>query len=227
MIAVILLPSIMKGQTVVLDRNVEKDTAVSRFGPNMPLFTHLYIGFSLATPPSETGAKVKYGLGSNVFRFGVRYKRKVTGIFSTGFDLEYRHTGFTMAQENGKLIPDSVLHEKETYSFYAAGAGVFLRFNFDPHRGNFMGKYIDLYAAADYNFVRSYTAVDKLSTGEIFTGTTSRLKYIEPAGYYASLRLGFSRFLFSATYRLSGYFKAFYNLPELPRINVGVEVGFY
>jgi hypothetical protein len=40
-------------------------------------------------------------------------------------------------------------------------------------------------------------------------------------------RIGIGRWAFTGSYRLSDIFKTPYQMPELPRLTVGVEVGLF
>jgi hypothetical protein len=221
-------------QTVLLEEDRTKDTVPTSFGPNLKNFLHFYLGYGFVAGPSEKGATINYG-SSDRFIFGLRYKRKTGGVYSFGFDLNYHFTSFNLKQNAAKVLPDTILHKKEKFSEGALGFQLYNRINFDRKRGNYMGKFIDAGAGIDW-FSLSHITKDKLPDGSLHSTSTRKLNYVNPVYYYAFLKLGLNRIIFSAGYRLSDLFSDDKNIlvngfpkpyPELPKLLVGIEIGFY
>ena len=57
--------------------------------------------------------------------------------------------------------------------------------------------------------------------------STTRLSYVENISYGFMARLGTNRYALTARYRTSDLFVTGYDLPELPRLVLGVELGLF
>ena len=220
-------------QTKILEVDRKIDTLPKTFGANLKNYLQMYIGYGFVVGQSEKGAAIKYGSSSD-FVLGFRYKRKIGNVYSIGYDLNYHRTSFYLVQNSMKIIPDTILHDKEKFVFNAFGLSLYNRFNFDNHRGNYMGYFLDLGAGGDWDFNIKTVSEDKIN-GNIVTTSTKKLKYVNPYNYYAFTRLGFNKYILSAAYRISDQFidslakvyGSYKNYPELPRIIIGLQIGFY
>lgn len=212
-------------QSVILDETVAVDAPKPKTGPNLRHFHHLFIGFSFAAPEAEKGAAVHYG-SSNCFDFGYRYKLKVSGHYAIGSDLWAGFSNYRMRQEAGKLLPDTVLNGRETLNFSHLSASFYNRINFG-RRGNHVGRFFDagVYGQYVYNYVH-YTR-NKAHDGVVTEVYQKHLPYYEPLNWGLLARIGFNRFVFTGTYRMSGLFKPSYNLPDLPLLQVGMQIGLH
>jgi hypothetical protein len=101
-----------------------------------------------------------------------------------------------------------------------------MRFNYG-RRGNIIGKFIDLCAYGDWTFSASNNTKDKRQNGNHVKTRITHLNYYNSTNYGVLARIGFNRYVFYGSYRLSNMFKSSANFPELPRITVGLQIGFH
>jgi len=227
LIAFILLPLFSaQAQEVLLHRNVSNDMATSKRGPNRTHFNHLYtnLGFITGAPENSTAAII-HGK-STAFHVGYRYKLKLNNYFSTGYELAYSTASFRITQKEGKLVPDAILHKKEALSFQSFTLGVYQRINVG-RRGNHIGNYLDLGAFGGWNVGLKHEYNDETPEGIRIKTQKRGMKYWEPFSYGVMARVGFNRFAVTGSYRLSNVFKEKSNIPELPRVQVGFELGLF
>lgn len=215
-----------KSQTVVMHQDVN-DTVIPTQGPNLKNFTHFYMGYGLIAGQSEgNGSPINYG-SSNNFVLGYRYKYKICNIYSIGLDISLNTYAFNLKQDSSKTFPNKVIHDKEKLNLTNIGLGFYNRINYG-RRGNLIGKFIDLGAYADWTAGANNYTRDKMPNGNIVKTTITKLNYIELFNYGLMGRIGFNRYVFYGTYRLSDIFKSSYpSYSELPRITIGFQVGFH
>jgi len=214
-------------QEVLLHQDVTQDTITPTFGPNYRHFLHSFMAYGTVLGGTEgAGTKIRYG-NSGDFLFGIRYKYRVTNFFSFGADAYYRSLFYSIHQDKLKTFPDKVVNDTERLTFHNLSAGLYMRFNLEKKRGNRVGNFIDLGAYSEWTFRLSQFTKNKLPDGRVVRSTTTGLDYFNALNYGAMARLGFNRWIFFASWRFSDLFKANKNLPELPRLTVGIQVGFY
>jgi len=217
-------------QEVLLEKNVKDNAYSLKEGPNMKKFSHLFFGYEFfASRPDEKGAEIVYGL-STTMNIGYRHKIKIFEFYSIGFNTKYSFKKYNIKQGENKLVPNAVLHDKEKIRFHNAGFELYNRFNIDK-RGNIIGKYLDIGLYANWAFAINHYAKDKVNDennmSELTVVKYSRLKYAKKYSYGLSARVGMNKVSLSAEYRLSDMFKEDYQLPELPRFSIGLELAFY
>lgn len=212
-------------QNVLFEQNVLADTVKSKAGPNLKNYVHFYFGYGIMVGPSDgDGAEISTGASSN-FELGVRYKYKISNLYSFGLNLSYNFYSYRIKQESDKIFPDTIIHDKEKFMLSSLSLGVYNRFNFG-RRGNVIGRYLDLGAYGDWNLIKKHYVKDKID-GQVYKLSVTRLKYVENFGYGVFANLGFNRLVLTFKYRLSDLFKESYNYPELTPYTVGVQVNLY
>lgn len=228
-ILLILISTSFKGlaQTEMLNIRPDDDTAIGKSGPNLKNFFTYFISYGQTVGPSEAiSSRVKYGV-CPYWSFGYRYKLKFNSSFSTGFEFQYNQYSYGIKQSTTKSFPDSILHNKEKLRLYTFSLSPYLRFNFDRHRGNYIGYFIDLGAFADLNFIKQHIASDKLDDGTLRKISITRLKYIEPYRYGLYAQLGLTKYVFFCNYFLSDIFTSKSGYAELPRFIVGIKLSLH
>jgi len=239
LLSVFQLP--LNAQDILMEETVVTDSIDPRFGPNYSNYSHFYLGIGIVAGNSLPGSPVKYG-NSNERIFGLRYKWKINKVMSAGFNIGYGYTQFHLKQDSGKTVPNQLLHKKEKLAFHNLYVGIYQRFNWGK-RGNYIGNFIDLGGRFYWPFAVHHVTKDPLPSNNINNGKmvkvkTSDLDYINPYYYSATLRIGFNRYVLSASYRLSPLFKtdpslfsqynnAIQQYDELPILLIGVEVGLH
>lgn len=224
-VLLVLLTIKVFSQDILLQQNVQADSARPTYGPNLKNFVHGYIGLGF---PFYTNEEANYTrlISSTDFNFGIRYKRKLTPHFATGFDIGVASTAYKLKQDDAKTVPDNTLNDKEKIQVNTLRGSAWLRINVG-RRGNFIGNYLDVGGFGGWNFQKKHKTINTNDDNEKVKVSTSRLKYIENFSYGLLARLGFSRYSITANYRLSDLFKNSYSMPELPKLTVGFEIGLF
>jgi hypothetical protein len=228
------LSDVSVGQNLLLGRTVERDTVTPDNGPNRKNYAHMFFAEGLILGATEgDGADIIQG-NSNNLDFGIRYKRKIGGVYAVGFEVSFSRRNFRLKQDSSKIFPTSILHDKEKLQYNVLKVGVFQRFNFDKNRGNFMGKYLDLGGYGELLISGRHVTVDKPDIASI--AGASRVRNVNSTLVYANLfnygvraRIGSNKISLYGDYRLSDMFDSdVANLyPELPRLMIGLELGMY
>ena len=68
---------------------------------------------------------------------------------------------------------------------------------------------------------------NKMPNDNIVETYTRKLDYYNPLNWGVVARIGFNRYIISATYRMSDYFKSSFKYPELSRLSVSAQIGLY
>lgn len=201
-----------------------------KYGPNEPNYVQGYTYFGVVVGPSDTGVKLNYG-ASNEWAIGWRYKRKLSGMFALCADFGLHSAEFNISQSAKNYFLDTtfwqqsdISHKKERFGYYSLALGGFLRVNFDPHRGDYLGHYIDLGATGSFLVSNRYVAIDERRDARVkskFTG----MPYTNPFQYDLTAKLGFNFIALVAKYRMTDIFKEQYRFPEFPRLMLGLEVN--
>lgn len=214
-------------QEILLHENVAQDTVKPLIGPNYRHYLHSFMAYGAVFGGTKgNGTEVRYGYSGD-FLFGLRYKFRVSNLFAWGADIYYRSLIYPLRQDSAKFFPDTILNAKERLNFHSLSSGLYLRFNFEKKRGNRVGNFLDLGGYGEWTFRMSHFTKNKLPDGKIIRSTVTGLDYYNVFNYGAMARLGFNRWMIFVSWRFSDLFKSSKNLPELPRLTAGVQVGFY
>ena len=212
-------------QEILLSQDVKGDTLRPTRGPNLKHFTIGYIGLGFPVFTNEDVDYTKFG-ASSTLDFGIRYKRRLSNTFALGLDLGLNFSDYAIKQGSGKTTPDTVINDKEKFQVNTLNGSAYFRVN-AGRRGNYIGNYLDLGAYYGWNMLKKHKTVNENTEGEKVKVSTSRLNYIENFSYGLLARVGISRYSLTARYRLSNIYEPSYNLPELPRLTIGVEIGLF
>jgi hypothetical protein len=200
------------------------------YGPNGKNYFQGYSSFAFMAGPSDTGVGINYGL-SNEGAFGWRYKRRLTGMFSLVGDLGFRTAQFNISQPKKNYFLDTtfwhrsaVEHKKERLGYFSIDLGGFIRINFDPRRGDYLGHYLDLGATGSYLFSNRYITLDDQRNARVKTRFT-RMPYTNPFQYELTGKLGFNILALVVKYRPTDIFKPEYKFPEFSRFLIGLEIS--
>lgn len=210
-------------QTVLLSVDNSSEKIIQR-GPNLKKHIQLYFHFGLLAGSDNPGARIIYGSSTDL-AFGIRKRHKISPLYSIGFEAEIERLSYKLKQSNEKVFPDTILNNSQSLRNYSFGLGVFNRLNFDPHRGNFLGTFLDMGIMCKWDFGYYEYTRNNLPNGTKEAKSISNLSYVNNLNSIAYARLGFSHGSIYITYRLTGLFKTSYNYPDLPRLVVGVELS--
>lgn len=215
----------LNAQEVVIEE-VYDDTVIPTHGQNLRHYGHFYFGLGFPVADVDKTAETKKGLSAS-FDFGYRYKRKVFEYWAVGFDLHYSLQGYRLKDDE----IDGQEFKRRSYLVNNLNLAVYQRINLN-RRGNSIGKYIDLGGYGAWNFTTTHQLRRKGEGDETFKWIDIRetgLDYLEPIQYGLQGRLGSGRYALTARYRLSDLVKAgnVVELGELPRLILGLEIGFF
>lgn len=212
-------------QTVLLSEDRSRDSIPETFGPNLKNYAHIIIGYSFVF--GESGKEFPVMGGSNEFHVGVRVKRKVTPVYSFGYDIFYRAMEYYISQNADKKFPDTLTHKSQKFNFFSFGAGLYNRFNFDPNRGNFLGTYADIGITGEWDFTARTVTNDVLPDDEKIRVVAKHFDYVNYFSSRIFVRGGRSRLLVYGTFRITNHFKTSSEIPEAPRFTAGVELNIF
>ena len=144
-ISLILLLSITfaKAQSVELEDNIKADTLSSNFGKNRFFYMHNTIGYGVNIINQSDVYEAEQP-GSGCFMFGYNFKWKANNLLAFGFDLMWNSYDYQLKQDDNKLFPDSLKHDKQKIMFNDIAISPYIRINFDVKRGDYLGYYLDL-----------------------------------------------------------------------------------
>ncbi|MCB0396736.1 MAG: hypothetical protein KDD36_08790 [Flavobacteriales bacterium] len=219
------LPLAGSSQTVLLDIDVAGDTVPPTKGKNLKHFVHMYMSYGFIGGIMETGARIRPE-SSSFYEFGFRYKRKISPTIATGLELAYRNDVYNLRQEKGKVIPDTVLHNREKLSFHILNLGWYMRVNYGK-RGNSIGHFVDAGTYSDVNVHFTHFTQDKYPDGRIVKTTTQGLGIEELLSFGLVGRWGFGNLVITGRYRLTDALKPSTGLPDLPKGQLGLQLGFH
>jgi len=203
------------------------DTLRPDFGPNGKKFFYSSYGLH-AIVPTEINDQAPVMLGPSLgYKFGFTQKYRISGVLSFGYILDFNTFAYRFKQTDAKTFPDTLEHEKQNISTTTLGLGLFLRFNFDPKRGNYLGYFLDLGGYADWHLSRTYKSKDEDAMDQIIHSRVAKLYFMEKYQYGLYATIGFNKINLYARYRMSDIFKAPFKSAELPRLTVGFGFSIF
>lgn len=208
-----------------------RDSINLKWGPDKANSLYFFGGAEMIVgEPDGPGADIVYGR-SLLGTCGFRYKRKICELWSTGGDLSFITWNYALRQTKYKILPNNILHNKERLSLGALDLAWYNRLCFGRNGSRNHG-YLDIGIFGGYFITRQHFTRDKLDTADVNNAgqvdvTNRRLIYPVNWCYGLQARIGISRFMITATYRLSDLFKKEFLYPELPKLSVGLQMGLY
>ncbi len=212
----------LSAQNILFEKDTEELYSISEFGPNRKHFMYLYGGMGFYSVSSSDFKQ----FNTNEVFLGVRYKRKFSSSFSGGTTFYWKHSNFRY-NTDPEIIDEGTFYDKEKLNVNAFGTELYLRINFDPDRGNYVGDYIDLGGYGEWLFSNAYKTYEK-SGYSLFKKKKTvyrQLNEVQDLGYGILLRMARNRFVLFINYRVSDYFESDKNEPA--RAVVGLELSLY
>ena len=212
-------------QTILLsvDNTNEKAAEV---GPNLKRHNQIFFRFGLVEGSDKPGARIVFGKSID-FAFGFRKKYKISSLYSLGFETEFQVRNYKFKQSAEKIFPDTIINKSQSLDYAILGLGLYNRFNFDPHRGNFLGTFLDIGIVGSWHFGTHEFSENKLSNGTTETKMISDLAYVKKLSASVYARIGFSHVSIFSSFRLTELFKNSYKYPDLPRLVIGIELSAF
>lgn len=211
-------------QTVLLHIDRSTDSLASKHGPNLHSYIFPFLKFGWVAGTDAKGARIKYGSSVDM-ALGMRKKYKAGSVYSAGWDIQLNYQAFKLRQDSGKIVPNNILNKTERIDFSSLRIGLFNRFNFDPGRGNIIGKYMDIGVTAEWCYVVKNITKNDLPDGSYVKAEAKNQPYYTDLNAYGDIRIGTNRIALYGTYRFTDVFRPRFNFPELPRINIGLELS--
>lgn len=206
MILILMLSSGMaSAQKLIMEETVDPAPGNSLLGQNKRHFIETRLFYGLMVNQENHSYPVKL-VGSGEFEAIVRYKLKINPILSTGLSASYLNQQFVTKKNNN--LPDSLSPTRALFKINSIKPAAFIRFNIDPKRGNYLGKYIEtgLYGVVSYSLkhvlVNKYEVMEEKGyrkSKEILSG----LNYLSRFQYGTYISIGFGNFEISYRYRIS------------------------
>ncbi len=201
---------------------IDIDTIFGRSSYN-PYMGDAFIGFGFVTGGNK-GAAINYG-ASREFIVGFGGGHKFCPWNGLGFDVYYKSTGFYLAQNAGKVFPDTLKHDAQKVSLQNFGGLLYDRFIFsNGYHGQIA---LDLGIYGDWTFNTREVSWD--NNNDIKT-INRNLSFFNHYNYGVTARFIFLRQLsVYCNYRLSNVFKSSVTSaqygPTLPALVFGITFG--
>lgn len=224
---ILLFTETAQSQTVILERNVTQDTTVSNFGPNRRHYLTVFYGLDTYAGIDQNGLEGVFNSSFGV-NFGLRYKLQYSEHIANVFDLSYHWQSYGFNRKANVVFPDSLKPNHESFNFHLLCLSAFFRINYG-HRGENIGKYIDVGATGGWIMADSYSMNNIDENGKRFNKQTFEPSYVRDFVSFVNLKAGFNGFAVTAQYRLDNFFKPASYTPvtyELPRLRAGIEFSF-
>jgi len=227
----LLLSLDSSAQRVIIEQDVNADTAVPTVGKNRKNFWGSFVDVGMAIGESTGDSAPSTLIGRSwSFKYGMYYKRKISNWYSILGQLAYKRAAYhynvdelPLDQEqlkSSKLVMNNVTGEFSN------------RFNFGK-RGDHIGYYVEIGASADFNFMNKekWIYTNQSDQDGAYFETTKltyhNLDYIEALAYNAHLRVGFNKLVIFGDYRLSDRFKATDRVNyQVTPLTVGLRLDF-
>src|SRR5687767_10209524 len=113
----IILPLLLAGafsysQTRVVEVDCEEDTTEDASGSSGRNNISNYYSLGWIFGEAGTGSEIQNG-SSIAWELGTRYMLRISGLLSTGLELDLNRHVFRMKQQPGKIFPDTLMNRKE------------------------------------------------------------------------------------------------------------------
>lgn len=226
LLLLLVLPALpLVAQQVLIEEDLRGDTLIPRFGMNRNHYWHSYLGAHFPNANARDPlADINVGR-SWTFEYGFRYKRRFSQILSAGLETYFKRSSFHPENFLDLDIPQGYSYNREKFVFLAVGAAIYQRFNTDPWRGNYIGRFIDVGGYFEVNagmrHVLHLQGPDRLQMRRKGMGIH------EPFQFGLLARFGRNNFVIKGSYRISDLFKPETALPDFPRFTLGLELGLH
>lgn len=214
--------SMLSAQNPLISENPKADTLTPNFGKNRAFYMHGTIAYGVNILNQSDSYEVD-PIGSGNFMFAYTFKWRINQLLSGGFDLAYNLYDYKITQDDGKIYPDTIEHEKQNIICNDIGVAPYLRINFDLKRGDHLGYYLDLGAYGGVHINRKLITKDILDSGERQKTILSKFQDLERFNYGVFGRLGLNTFCFYGKYRMSTLLTE-NSLKDLPPLTVGLQL---
>lgn len=224
----------ISAQDIVLDKNVDEQYTDGK-GPNMPRYGHIYLGLAMVVPNNNLpGAETDLGRSGEML-IGYRYKVKLSSFYAIGFDISNRFVRYGIKSEedlpvdmDSNPLSQAILVDKMGLGITSIGMEFYNRFNFGK-RGNTLGNYFDIGIKGEWNYRRRLITKDDSPDESYFEKSRNvekNLLFIEKFSTILTARIGINKFSIYGNYRISDLITSEYATPELPTLNIGIQVAF-
>lgn len=222
------LPFAAFTQVEVLSETPADYDSTRWMGPNRANFFAPQFEIAWAAGRSQAITPVQFGLSATT-KFGIHYKRRFTKALALVADVGYRLAWYRIRQQGGKAFPDTAQFERERFmGHFLEGTG-WLRLNFDPQRGDVLGKYFDVGISGllPMSFQHRTRDTEQPSGNRLIVKRT-RLNYLNPVWPALAVRLGFGHVALVAHWRFTAAFDPNRSRGvDLPEFWVGVQAFLY
>lgn len=211
-------------QNPVLSEDVDLNIEKPKFGENRKHFTQFYASLGAILGKSEGDIMEVNSWKSSYFDLGFRYKLRLFEYNAVGFQIYYNYYSFRLKYESEFELP-IIVHDKDKIRTSNFGLGIYDRINFGK-RGDHLGKYLDLGAYGEIALSRIHYYKQKQTKGEVLKAELSKLNALEKLNYGVFANIGFNKYVIFGKYRLSDMISDKTRFDEMPRLVIGLQIGF-
>ncbi len=219
-------------QSVVLSKKVDEQYE-DNYGPNMRHYGYFHAGLAVIPNMEDATSSIK-NPGSGEYTLGYLYKLKLLPFYALGFDVSLAHTRYSFTKSDlnayNPYNPLTFASNEKRHLLVnnSVSLEIYQRINFGK-RGNTLGNFLDAGLSGSWNYAVKEVIVITGNANDYYDRSRTvnhRLDFPETFSYGLAARIGHNKIALFGRYRLSDYFKDTYSIPELPRLKVGVEIGF-
>lgn len=211
-------------QEVILFEQMQSPNDRKKFCKNCQFFAHPTLSSRFySTLNKEKEIKVRL-YSSSSYTFGVRSIFKISQYIATGIDLNFDRTRFSIDQNSENDLIDTIETTKHNIYFFSLASGLFLRFNFDRRRGNYIGHFIDLGYRGGVNFLAQRMIAGKLNNGMKYRLWYRQFEDINPYQRAFYLRFGLNNISIILQYQQTRWLD-WNKEKNFPNFSAGLEFG--
>ncbi len=218
----------LAGQQLIFEKHPDDLVKKPENGPNRKNFTHAFLSAALIMPQPGVQSIHTNQPFTGEAMLGVRYKRKLTKLFSVLTEAGLDNHFFNFGQHPGVFLSDSLTHHSQTIfeSGFSGGAGIRTRFG---QRGDYLGNYVDVGMTVNVSVIRNLRTTDLVNVSGSTNVLSERTTISQPIGmnrvcYSAFIRIGFDQVSIVASYRLTSLFD-YSSGKDLPGLQLGLELS--
>jgi hypothetical protein len=222
-VAVVSVAASAQAQSIIMEQDVNADTAISTIGPNRKSFTSNFFDLSFPVGDFEgaNGSRSMVVGKSWSFAYGLNHKIRINNFYSLLGQLSYSRSAY-FSKVEAPVLSDKLILNDLNVEFSN-------RFNFGK-RGDVVGTYLELGVSAAYTFMsKQKTTIespDSVDSYSIMKTSLHGIDIIEPIHYNAHVRVGSNKWVLFATYMLTDKLKpeSTYQLPPL-KVGLRIDIG--
>ncbi|MFY0674078.1 MAG: hypothetical protein JXQ87_11760 [Bacteroidia bacterium] len=176
---------------------------------------HGFFDMGWVVGPSHENAKLDY-LISVDYTPGIRLLKPIWQHGDLAIELSYHNVHYHLNQNDQKLLPNNILHDRERFYIHVLNLGLGHRYYLNN------GLYFDIGFNFDWNFRNVHMIKNPDSNGEDVKTFDRSITYFNPVNFDVLARVGKGRWTLHYIHRMTPLIKPDVGLPTLPSHILGI-----